>query len=423
VAGGVGEKVEAEWARLVAEAEDEILGGMVPLPYVTFPRWLAPPARAPPAAPVTLVTQCSPDRLPRLAAAIEAWRGPVSAAIYVDAPAGSAAAAQAEADFRAALRHLSLELASQLTVSLLYQHPPPLDAAPGSAEEYATLYPINALRNLAVDSASTDLVFLLDTDFVPSAGLLTELTRCRQPLLHALSTTRTAAVVPAFEVDPAHPLPHAQASLASLAGRAAASPFHVGHFPRGHGPTDAKRWMSADQPYQIQFQEYYEPYIIASRRWLPRLDERFRGYGMNKVSHLYAVAAAGALFLVLPTHFMAAHEHPKSGAWHATVGPHAHPAHTMRIAALYRRFKAEAPPLAPAGPPAQPLPLLAQPLLSPAQPPRAPTKRSADAARDASGDGDGAAAKRSRRMAPSVSRLPRRGRHGHTRALAIACRG
>lgn len=414
-AGRVFQALEEVWARLVAEAEDDLLGGMVPLPYVTAPRWLAPPARAPPAAPITLVTQCSTDRLPRLAAAIEAWRGPVSAAIYVDAVAGSDAAAQVEASLQVELRRLSLDLASQLTVSLLYKRPSPPDAPAGSAEEYAGLYPINALRNLALDAAPTELVFLLDTDFVPSAGLLAELTRCRQPLLHVLATTRTVAVIPAFEVDPAHPLPRAQASLAALASRGAASSFHIGHFSRGHGPTDAGRWMSAAEPYVVPFQEYYEPYIITSKRWLPRFDERFRGYGMNKVSHLYAVAAEGARFLVLPLHFAAAHEHPKSSAWEASVGPRAHPAHTMRIAALYRRFKAEAPPLAPfVGPPSPPA-------ASPAEPPLASNKRSA--AGDTTGDAtkDGAAAKRSRRGATLASRVPRKERHGRTRVMPIAC--
>lgn len=38
-------------------------------------------------------------------------------------------------------------------------------------QRYSALYPINALRNLALHQASTELVFLLDVDFVPSSGL------------------------------------------------------------------------------------------------------------------------------------------------------------------------------------------------------------------------------------------------------------
>ena len=75
----------------------------------------------------------------------------------------------------------------------------------------------------------------------------------------------------------------------------AASSSHEAHFRHGHGPTDAARWATASAPYEVAFEEYYEPYIIASRAWLPNYDERFRGYGMNKVQHLRAVAAAGWL--------------------------------------------------------------------------------------------------------------------------------
>lgn len=38
-------------------------------------------------------------------------------------------------------------------------------------QSYSALYPINALRNLALQQASTELVFLLDVDFVPSNSL------------------------------------------------------------------------------------------------------------------------------------------------------------------------------------------------------------------------------------------------------------
>jgi len=73
----------------------------------------------------------------------------------------------------------------------------------------------------------------------------------------------------------------------------------------------------------------------------PRYDERFRGYGLNKVSHLYACAAAGLRFTVLPGVFVVAGQHPKSAAWAATFGQQAAVQQRMLIAALFRRFKQE----------------------------------------------------------------------------------
>ena len=120
-------------------------------------------------------------------------------------------------------------------------------------------------------------------------------------------------------VCPHHSLPKQQAAVASLLqiDPPAASPFHLAHFAAGHAPTNFGRWLGASAPYAVDYADHFEPYIVASRSWLPRYDERFRGYGMNKVSHLYAVAAATARFVVAPRHFVAAHEHAKSSSWQA----------------------------------------------------------------------------------------------------------
>jgi len=332
-------------------------------------------------------------------------------AVYIDAPRGSAAAAEREAALAQERRHLPAAVHTQLSISLLYARGGGMaegGAEPGSAEEYDSLYPINALRNLAAGEARTELVFLLDVDFVPSAGLLRELQQQRPALLDTLAASRTALVVPAFEVDAAAPMPRVQSSLSALLRRGAASSFHEAHFRHGHGPTDAARWATASAPYEVAFEEYYEPYIIASRAWLPNYDERFRGYGMNKVQHLRAVAAAGARFVVLPLHFAAAHEHAKSAAWTRTLGPAAHPMHKMRIAALYARFKADAPPLPPPPPPHTRAPLAATPS-GPAETARSAKKHRGDEGGDGAG-ADGSPAKRACLPARPPARRPARPR-------------
>lgn len=126
----------------------------------------------------------------------------------------------------------------------------------------------------------------------------------------------------------------------------------------------------------MAYHEYFEPYVIASRRWLPRYDESFRGYGMNKVSHLYECAAKGAAFIVIPTHFVAAHEHGKSASWQATFGSGANPVQRMRVAAAYSRFKRATGPL-----PQQPS-LPAAPPMAATAVQRAAAKRTASAEKD-----------------------------------------
>jgi hypothetical protein len=51
----------------------------------------------------------------------------------------------------------------------------------------------------------------------------------------------------------------------------------------GHQPTKYNTWFKATSPYPIRFRMGYEPYILVSRAMVPLYDERFRGYGFDKV--------------------------------------------------------------------------------------------------------------------------------------------
>jgi len=51
----------------------------------------------------------------------------------------------------------------------------------------------------------------------------------------------------------------------------------------GHGSTNYKKWFTSSEPYPILFKTGYEPYVLVDRRIMPWYDERFRGYGWDKV--------------------------------------------------------------------------------------------------------------------------------------------
>ena len=254
--------------------------------------------------PITLITHLTLDRLAAVVQSLESWSGPASIAVYINATRGSATAAKTEMAVVEAIRPVADGI-SELDILAMYRSGPIGLNAGGETIDY----PVNALRNLAATAVRTDLIFLVDADFVPSAHLLADL-KANETMLEYLHTSRTALVVPAFEVLRGWALPKHFDELVALMSteEPKANGFHMSSFPLGHAQTDYRRWLSATMPYAVGYVEQYEPYIIASRKWLPRYDERFQGYGLNKASHLYMVAASGAEFLVLPRHFIAAAE-------------------------------------------------------------------------------------------------------------------
>jgi len=120
-----------------------------------------------------------------------------------------------------------------------------------------------------------------------------------------------------------------------------ATGFHVGHFPKGHMPTDYSKWFSSETSFSVNYSEGYEPYVLAARKLLPRYDERFRGYGMNKISFFFHLNALNFSFVVLPHFFVTAVEHKPSESYEKTFGKQSSVERVNRLKALYRLFCSE----------------------------------------------------------------------------------
>jgi Glycosyl-transferase for dystroglycan len=258
---------------------------------------------------VSLVTQMTFNKWDRFVALAERWDGPISCAILIRKHEESQLQALIAANGVPAKVTLHVMLALDST-------------SPAITGEY----PINRMRNFALDYATTELVLPIDVDFMPSKHLY--------PYIHSLLMPKTIdsavdwgdrlrhhhelLVLPAFERFvpqvganatysegvTVHDLPATKDELRVSLARNESAPFHVKNFIWGHGPTNYEKWYNSDQIYPVKWMPQYEPYFVGARRDLPAYWDGFVGFGYNKLSWITELHAAGYKFVVDPNHFV-----------------------------------------------------------------------------------------------------------------------
>jgi hypothetical protein len=198
-----------------------------------------------------------------------------------------------------------------------------------------------------------------DVDFWPSTQLLPLL---RQQL-PAWGAVDKALVVPNFQrsghgcrndprIEACHEalaegrlaMPDTFDALAACLGAKDCAVFDSEYNPTGQSSTDHGRWKKLPEGRTMRIgcfaSERYEPYVVLRRgESTPTFDERFFGYGKNKVQLLVHLRLAGFAFEALGRGFLLHFPHQKSAAkelWlHNTGAVHGE---TDR---LFRQFRAE----------------------------------------------------------------------------------
>lgn len=274
---------------------------------------------------ITLVTQCSVDRLPMLREQCRTWMGITSVAIYWPLMYFQQNNTESLQDAINTVQsfHESMEAEAKCRMDMAV-----LSEVVNRHDLWA--YPYNALRNQALSRATTEVVLLLDADFVVSTGLHEKLSNSHEfgALVEDTATHRTAIVLPAFETEAS--LGIDQGSLvASQAQQSNKEQLKVlfdtrkiiqfaEFYPVGHRSTNYKKWFLASLPYSIKFKSGYEPYVLVSRKHMPWYDERFRGYGWDKVMQIYQLDAMDFRFLAHPQAFVMHRPHPPSSGYNHT---------------------------------------------------------------------------------------------------------
>mmetsp|Transcript_71079 Transcript_71079/g.133900 ORF Transcript_71079/g.133900 Transcript_71079/m.133900 type:complete len:484 (+) Transcript_71079:342-1793(+) len=199
-------------------------------------------------------------------------------------------------------------------------------------------YPVNLLRNRAIEAVTTSHFLSIDVDFMPSRELYHDLVSLGRSSPEVFRTATQALVVPAFRMtsvikecmmisdgDPpkcAHDFlirtPRTFGELLICVTRNLCRPFDFIYNPFGHSTTDYPTFFKQDgvRPINCFDSNKYEPYLVLSKEGgqVPKYDESFTGYGKNKIELVLWLRANGFTFSVLPKAFLVHLPHPKSKA-------------------------------------------------------------------------------------------------------------
>ena len=238
---------------------------------------------------VTMVFQISADRSYMIEKLARHWKNPISVAVYAT-------------DFEA------WQLMKFLESSILFKQR--TNIAIHVVYKKGKFYPLNYLRNVALNASTTPYVFLTDGDFMPMFNLCSYLQKAAKKL--ELEIHKTALIVPAFEtLEYKYNFPHNKEDLLKQIKEGLVQAFHYRYWSAGHAPTNYTKWAHARYPYSVEWAPEFEPYILVHKN-VPRYDQRFMVYGWNKASHILEVKAMGYNFIVLPNAFIIHSPHPLS---------------------------------------------------------------------------------------------------------------
>lgn len=264
------------------------------------------------------MTQLSVSRLERFDRLLQHWDGPVSATIYLVDESDLATLADYLRSHSGLLRRVTLTVLK-----------------PSYAGDTASLlarlrYPINRLRNLAIQAALSPYVLVIDVDFVPSPNMHSLLVERAVPLIDLADSRkdasptlkRTAVVIPTFalakEYDDAGGFPQTMEEVEALY-RADPQLAMLTDPNSGHGPTRPNRLfhqrarspadvdsapmsnplINGADSYEVCYEPQWEPYYVLARASHPLYDERFTDQGGDKQSHALVLNVLGFRFVVM----------------------------------------------------------------------------------------------------------------------------
>lgn len=248
----------------------------------------------------TLVTQLSHDRIWMMKHHCQRFPHPMSIALWTNSTLK---------DTKDELVGLGCDL-NLLQVQIL-------DASSGAYDDY----PVNQLRNLALQNVRTTHIIYIDVDFWTSEGLYEILTEEPSISEALIKNEKQALVIPAFQLfrqcrqwkdcrekNLPH-MPYSRDDLAEMLKHKRGFIFDPTN-KGGHGSTLYKEWMQQDPGTLLEIpclqSNRYEPFLVVRYcQALPPFQEGFSGYGKNKMTWMmqmirsgYSLSQIGGVYLV-----------------------------------------------------------------------------------------------------------------------------
>ena len=293
--------------------------------------------------------QGSYNRLEHVQNLARRWRGPIAFSLLLDGPEQQAEVAELWASNPDLARYVDLHLA--------WRH----DHAQTDPKAF---YPINMLRNMALENVQTELVLVMDVDNFPNAPMKKYFEWVREAEQVAISHRNEsvcpgleAFVPPALEMNAEHLAELYERSAEEQAAIDAASeaagsghsrdsgdgdedsdpsapktpsrmlkkllvegfydgsvqPMHL-YFGPAYIPQNHFEWAYSKTVDEIKYLTRFEPYYVA-RMPIPLFNETFVDRGGNKAQQAYEMYAGGYRFFRLPQAFIIdiPHEHNMVG--------------------------------------------------------------------------------------------------------------
>jgi len=254
----------------------------------------------------TLISQSSASHLSQFLDLRFSWDGPISLAVFVETADSLFVVVnyllEVQLCLPRALSEVSIQLVMPLSASVdcctglqsvsCSNFIPAFDKHWAGVRNYNSRvnYPNNMLRNVAVDAAISDYIFVVDIDMIPSPGLFNQF---REFIGKQPANRKIVYVVPVFEMQLNLGVPANRAALLQMWGDGIIQPFYQNVCWKCQRYTDYDLWRNLtlkhveqiNIAYIVEWHDPWEPFYIADRK-APNYDEKFKNYGFNRISQV-----------------------------------------------------------------------------------------------------------------------------------------